>query len=307
MENNLKLLSTLTEEEKAVVRKILFEVSEKGKSDNLTNLYYEDYEEIPVDLETFLCDEKYLGNYTNFGKDIYDTWKRELAYVHNPMNFVDQWAITGSTGTGKSTVATYSLCYELYKLMCLKNPNRFYLGANETIWILFFNLNLKLAEKTMWGKFQKALQMSPWFLERGTVTGRTNLVYQPNKDIKLGIGSTEEHALSVAVMFCLAGETKVLTEYGFKTLEELENKYVRVYTQNDDGSVTLTDTPVQIKQTGLTQELIEIEMENGYVFKCTPNHKLRLADGSYKEAQYLTLDDDLMSVQTVDRRNNVGV
>ena len=99
MENNLKLLSTLTDEEKDIVRKILFEVSEKGKSEDLTNLYYEDYEEIPVDLETFLCDEKYLGNYTNFGKDIYDTWKNELAYVHTPINFIDQWAITGSTGT----------------------------------------------------------------------------------------------------------------------------------------------------------------------------------------------------------------
>ena len=110
------------------------------------------------------------------------------------------------TVTHNSTVSTYSLCYELYKLMCLKNPNRFYLGANETIWFLFFNLNLKLAEKTMWGKFQKALQMSPWFMERGTVTGRTNLIYQPNKDIKLGIGSTEEHALSIAVMFCAVDE-----------------------------------------------------------------------------------------------------
>jgi hypothetical protein len=565
--NNAELLNTLNDEEKAVVRQILMDVSNQGKSNKLTELYYEDYEEIPVDLETFLCDEQYLGKYTNYGRDIYDTWKGELAYVHNPMNFVDQWAITGSTGTGKaqpldsliltpngyikmgdvklndvvingkgketyvthiypqgkqpvyrvtfsdrtsvlcaedhlwevgerkqrnyqsqivydtlttkqlidkglrkndrwrfriptpiidcwntveyldidpyllgillgdgnltcddsvkvalfeediknkvnsilnnegyclkqigsrigeyrinrvdriicnqfsdelvgyvhllekynlvgkksiekhipqeylhttvanrikllqglfdtdgyvdnrkarsvlqfstsspqlsedfaflvrslggtdtitikkagyrkngkyiqcndsyehtiklpdnilpfsskkhtdkyvkpqfgpirritnieyvgeqecqcivvasedhtyitdnvtvthnSTVATYSLCYELYKLMCLKDPNRFYLGANETIWILFFNLNLKLAEKTMWGKFQKALQMSPWFLERGTVTGRTNLVYQPNKDIKLGIGSTEEHALSVAVQFVAIDE-----------------------------------------------------------------------------------------------------
>lgn len=90
--------------------------------------------------------------------------------------------------------------------MCLKNPNRFYLGADETIWILFFNLNLKLAERTMWGKFQKALQKSPWFMERGTVTGRTNLVYQPNKDIKLGIGSTEEHALSLAVFIAAIDE-----------------------------------------------------------------------------------------------------
>lgn len=110
------------------------------------------------------------------------------------------------TITHNSTVAAYSLCYELYKLMCLKNPNRFYLNANETIWFLFFNVTLKMAEKTMWGKVQKALQMSPWFMERGTVTGRTNLVYQPNKDIKLDIGSTEEHALSIAVMYAAMDE-----------------------------------------------------------------------------------------------------
>ena len=63
-------------------------------------------------------------------------------------------------------------------------------------------------------------------MERGTVTGRTNLVYQPNKDIKLGIGSTEEHALSIAVMYCLDGNTKILTEDGYKTLRDLENKKI---------------------------------------------------------------------------------
>lgn len=206
MENNLEILNKLNDDEMEVVKNILSQIADNGKSKELEDIYYEDYEEIPVDLTTFLCDEQYLGNYTNYGRDIYDTWKKELAYVHDPANFIDQWAITGSTGTGKSTVATYSLCYELYKLMCLKNPNRYYLGADETIWFLFFNLNLKLAEKTMWGKFQKALQKSPWFQERGTISGRTNLVYQPNKDIRLDIGSTEEHALSVAVMFAAIDE-----------------------------------------------------------------------------------------------------
>lgn len=206
MENNLEILNKLNDDEMEVVKNILSQIADNGKSKELEDIYYEDYEEIPVDLTTFLCDEQYLGNYTNYGRDIYDTWKKELAYVHDPVNFIDQWAITGSTGTGKSTVATYSLCYELYKLMCLKNPNRYYLGADETIWFLFFNLNLKLAEKTMWGKFQKALQKSPWFQERGTISGRTNLVYQPNKDIRLDIGSTEEHALSVAVMFAAMDE-----------------------------------------------------------------------------------------------------
>lgn len=95
--NNLELLSKLTEEEKLRVKQILYEVSNNGKSEELTELYYDDYEEIPVDLETFLTSDLYLGNYTNHGKDIYETWKKELKYVHNPMSFVDQWAITGST------------------------------------------------------------------------------------------------------------------------------------------------------------------------------------------------------------------
>lgn len=206
MNEQLEAISNLSDDELEAVKSILSEISESGTSMSYDAINLADYEEIPVDLWTFLSSEQYLGKYTNYGKDIYQTWVNELKYVHNPANFVDQWAITGSTGTGKSTVATYSLCYELYKLMCLKDPNRYYLGANETIWILFFNLNLKLAEKTMWGKFQKALQMSPWFLERGTVSGRTNLVYQPNKDIKLDIGSTEEHALSVAVQYVAIDE-----------------------------------------------------------------------------------------------------
>lgn len=224
----LEAISTLTPEELEAVRGILNEISDNGTSEMYDAINLADYEEVPVDLMTFLCRDDLLGKYTNGGRDIYDTWVKELKYVHNSANFVDQWAITGSTGTGKSTVATYSLCYELYKLMCLKNPNRFYLGANETIWFLFFNLNLKLAEKTMWGKFQKALQMSPWFLERGTVTGKTNLVYQPNKDIKLDIGSTEEHALSVAVMFAAMDEMSFGSN---DNVEYLQTGMMAIYNQ----------------------------------------------------------------------------
>lgn len=200
--------------------------------------------------------------------------------------------------THNSTVATYSMCYELYKLLCLKNPNRYYLGAQETIWILFFNLSLGLAEKTMFGKFQKAVQSSPWFMKNGTVTGRTNLVYQPHKDVKIGLGSTEEHALSIAVMFCLAGDTEIYTENGFIPIKQLKDKEIKVYTLNKDGTTQLTDEPVVVKQTGITNELYEITLENGHKFRCTPNHKMLLSNGTYKEAQELSLTDDLAEVNT---------
>ena len=97
--DNLKILENLTEDEKAEVKKILSDISNQGKSEDLSELYYEDYEEIPVDIETFLSSETYLGNYTNQGRDIYSTWLKELKYIHNPATFCDQWAITGSTGT----------------------------------------------------------------------------------------------------------------------------------------------------------------------------------------------------------------
>lgn len=99
MNNNLQLLSSLSKDEISIVTDILSEITKNGKSESLNDIYYDDYEEIPVDLTTFLCDELYLGNYTNHGKDIYDTWKEELKVVHNPINAIDQWAITGSIGT----------------------------------------------------------------------------------------------------------------------------------------------------------------------------------------------------------------
>lgn len=93
--NNLELLNKLTDDEKNMVRRILVDVSSDGRSDDLTSLYYRDYDEIPVDLNTFLSSDVYLGAYTNHGKDIYETWKHELEYIHNPINAVNQWAITG--------------------------------------------------------------------------------------------------------------------------------------------------------------------------------------------------------------------
>jgi len=40
----------------------------------------------------------------------------------------------------------------------------------------------------------------------------------------------------------------------------------------------------------------QIELEDGTVIKCTPTHRFMLKDGSYKEAQYLTEDDELFDI-----------
>lgn len=59
--DKINQLENLTEEEKKAVLDILNEYSNKGTSDIYQNLIYADYKEIPVDIDTFLHEPKYLG------------------------------------------------------------------------------------------------------------------------------------------------------------------------------------------------------------------------------------------------------
>ena len=47
-------LENLTEEEKKLVADILKEISDEGSSSKMNELLYADYDEIPVDISTFL-------------------------------------------------------------------------------------------------------------------------------------------------------------------------------------------------------------------------------------------------------------
>ena len=58
---NYDELSNLSEQERKLALEILHEYSQKGCSEQFNKILYEDYEEIPVDIETFLYEPKYLG------------------------------------------------------------------------------------------------------------------------------------------------------------------------------------------------------------------------------------------------------
>ena len=58
---NLELLEKLSPEEKQAALEILKQISETGESAILDELKYADFDEIPVDIDTFLDDDDYLG------------------------------------------------------------------------------------------------------------------------------------------------------------------------------------------------------------------------------------------------------
>jgi hypothetical protein len=114
---------------------------------------------------------------------------------------------------------------------------------------------------------------------------------------------------------CFTSETMVLTSDGPKAIgemaEALKNGDYTVYTgwAIDVETVEKIEVPLRLpRMTKETDELVEIEFDNGHVIRCTPDHPFRLKDGSYVAAASLTPEmeiedgstEDYHGVQTVD-------
>jgi len=77
--------------------------------------------------------------------------------------------LTGSIGTGKSTIALYALCYIQYRLMILRNPWQYFeLAESNKMTISFFNLNKTLGDSRGFSKMQSFMVKSPWFREHAS-------------------------------------------------------------------------------------------------------------------------------------------
>lgn len=199
-------LSSLTEEERKEVLKILGEMSSKGSSNTYNNLLYEDYEEIPVDIITFIKDKKYLGNAWHLSDGeckLYPYWENKLQqlFPNNISTSVNNLILSGARGLGKSEIAITVMLYIMYRVMCLKNPlEHFRLKPTEKIAFSFMNITEALAYDIGVSKFQNTVQMSPWFMQRGTITGKKELVWNPPNYINIIIGSQPRHVIGQATL-----------------------------------------------------------------------------------------------------------
>lgn len=290
-------LENLSEQEKSAVLEILNQITKTGTSSKLDNILNEDWDEVPVDIHTFLHDKRYLGNalYDNEQRfTLFPYWESKLEEIF-PDNISTRYntiILTGAIGLGKSTIAVICLLYMLYRLLCLKDPYLYYgLQPIDKISVSFINITIDNAKGVSGDKMNQMLLSSEWFMSHGTMKGTSNLEYVPNKHIEIIYGSSNNQIIGRA-LFCLDGDTIISTIDGDKQIKDLENTVTQVYCINEFGDVVLSE-PCEIKQTAKTNDIYEIELEDGTIIKCTPNHRFMLKDGSYKEAQYLTEEDEL--------------
>ena len=210
-----KRLDELPEDERKVALEILKQYGEEGRSEIYDSLVYQDYREVPVDIETFLTDDRYLGipskNLDGKSK-VYPFWMKKLKklYPDNLHTAVNTFIASGARGLGKSeTCVNYIMCYELYRDMCLKNPLDYYhLKKTDKVVYALMNIKLALAEEIAIDKFQNTVKQSPWFMQRGYLTGRTTKLWQPNDEymIDIKIGSQSDDLIGLPVRFAFFDE-----------------------------------------------------------------------------------------------------
>lgn len=202
---NLEELNNLSKEEREAVLKILKEYSLDGNSKYLNELRYKDFDEVPVDITTFIHERKYLGNalYDADGRfTIFPYWENKLKEIF-PDNITTAYntiIFTGAIGLGKSTIAVICLLYLLYRLLCLKDPYLYYgLQPIDKITISLMNITIENAKGVALDKMNQMILQSEWFMAHGEMSGVTNLEYKPNKHIELITASSNNQVIGRAV------------------------------------------------------------------------------------------------------------
>lgn len=102
--------------------------------------------------------------YNSMARNLFDYWVEEIAdFIENGYN---EWVITGSIGTGKSTAALVTADRKLYELSCWDVPQRLFRLADMTkIFFAYLSVNLKQAELTGFGQFREMIDQTPYFQE----------------------------------------------------------------------------------------------------------------------------------------------
>lgn len=197
--------STCTPDEQAVLRTILQELAETGYSKTYEEVWLADYKEIPVDKETFLTSEEFLGASNDNGKSIYPVWLDVMKELERTGNQYYEIVFTGATRTGKTSTAVSDGAYQLYRIMCLRNPQAYFgLKKVTRISFFFFNLTETLAKGVAYKEFISTLQTSRWFQQHGHFSdSEVNPTYIPEGGlIEIVYGSAASHALGKAT-FCV--------------------------------------------------------------------------------------------------------
>ena len=224
-------------EQKQLIQ-ILKEMSISGESQTLEQLWLADFKEVPVSIDEFICNPYYLGETNRQGKAVYPFWRQAARDIFNSNNKYSEIILSGATRIGKTSTMTIIMAYMLYRLMLYRNPHEYFKKKEVSRFTLAFaNLNMKLAEGVAYREFNDTLKNSAWFNDHGRFSrSDRNFYYIPEGDkIDIVAGSDASMFLGMQI-WCLVGDTKILTPQGAKTLAECQGTIQTVFQYDGECS-----------------------------------------------------------------------
>lgn len=175
------------------------------------------FDDRPVRIRQFIEDDQYLGKYFSGEQSFFPFWMKILEKLyptefHSPCSEAI-WSLP--IGSGKTLNATVALLYEIYKLLCLKNPNEYYhLASGVRIVFALFSASLTLSADVNWNYFSALMASSPYFMKRCPVPTISNLKKTESVEFSKGVGimlgSQATHALGKAVFGGLLDEANFM-------------------------------------------------------------------------------------------------
>lgn len=205
------------------------------------------YEEKPVDIETFIYHPRYLGNI--FGQTIYPFWVDLLKKVYPTPFFApyNEVVVSAALGVGKSTVSTIGMLYDIYKLLCLKNPQLYFgLAPDTKIVFMFFSATKNLAQGVNFEVVEKCFINSPFFQENVKMPSGKNSIFDKgielSKRIIIEIGSKIRHALGKAVFGAVLDEANFQNQNTNQAKETYEGIINRLGSRFDGAMGLLPGT-----------------------------------------------------------------
>ena len=148
-------------------------------SDFLEALDESPFEETPVDVRTFVTGKDYLNQpelseyqYTLvecmsqiYKKDDVERWLgKENGSDHYKKYTKSEVILMCGKGSGKDHTSTIGCAYIVYKLLCLKDPSRYFgKPSNDAIDLINVAVNAQQAKNVFFKGFKSKIEGSPWF------------------------------------------------------------------------------------------------------------------------------------------------
>jgi hypothetical protein len=150
----------------------------------------DNFEEMPVDARTFVEGENYLGQppLSQIQYDIVEA----MSQIYREEDLIDilgaeegrryykkytknEIILQLGKGSGKDFTSTVACSYIVYKLLCLKDPARYFgKPGGDAIDIINVAINAQQAKNVFFKGFKSKIERSPWFAGRFYAKGRIN-------------------------------------------------------------------------------------------------------------------------------------